>query len=186
MRRAPDVRGSQPRTPSACHMRPVTAITARCTVHCSCTIHRQSDDNRYNWLYATTLPSRSPLPNARVPYSTREQCSAATTSLCQDSWRLAARVSARQPRATWRSRRTSLAGARASSPGFGTRIGPLTRLLTSWWASGCVSRGRGVTSAGCGAPLPLARRETARVPRRRARRPFEAGDGAVKPGEFGL
>ncbi len=38
MRRAPDARGSQPRTPSACHMRPVTAITARCTVHCSCTI----------------------------------------------------------------------------------------------------------------------------------------------------
>ncbi len=38
MRRAPDARGSQPRTPSACHMRPVTAITARCTVHCSCTV----------------------------------------------------------------------------------------------------------------------------------------------------
>ncbi len=37
MRRAPDARGSQPRAPSACHMRPVTAITARCTVHCSCT-----------------------------------------------------------------------------------------------------------------------------------------------------
>ena len=44
MRRAPDARGSQPRTPSACHMRPVTAITARCTVHCSCTAANPDGD----------------------------------------------------------------------------------------------------------------------------------------------
>ncbi len=55
MRRAPDARGSQPRTPSACHMRPVTAITARCTVHCSCTLNQGTRDNLRNWRISRVL-----------------------------------------------------------------------------------------------------------------------------------
>jgi len=40
MREAPDARGSQPRAPSACHMRPATATAAHSTVYGSCTIFK--------------------------------------------------------------------------------------------------------------------------------------------------